>query len=149
MPALQERGHQVVACARHKEVLDARGWESVETRAVDLLEADSIGPALRGCEAAYYLVHSMSGGAGFAERDRQAASNFAAAAAEADLQQIVYLGGLQPAHGASEHLRSRGQTGDTLREGPAAGHGAAGGHGGQAPARPGSRSSATWSTTCG
>jgi uncharacterized protein YbjT (DUF2867 family) len=65
---------------------------------------------LDGIEVAYYLVHSMGRGAksGFAERDREGAENFAAAAAEAGVEQIVYLGGLSD--GGSEHLESRHAT---------------------------------------
>jgi uncharacterized protein YbjT (DUF2867 family) len=44
----------------------------------------------------------------FADRDRRAASAFAAAAERAGVRQIVYLGGLVPAGGPeSPHLRSR------------------------------------------
>ena len=49
--------------------------------------------ALEGCEAAYYLVHSLDS-ADFADRDRRGAELFGAAAAAAGLRQVVYLGGL-------------------------------------------------------
>ena len=61
----------------------------------DVLDRGSLSCALDGCGAAYYLVHSMGGGErGFEERDRQAAENFARAAAEVGVERIVYLGGL-------------------------------------------------------
>ncbi|MEY2532817.1 MAG: hypothetical protein QOF29_727, partial [bacterium] len=45
---------------------------------------------------------------GFAERDRQAAANFAAAAAAAGVRRVVYLGGLVPRDAdLSPHLASR------------------------------------------
>lgn len=52
------------------------------------------------------------------ERDeRRAAENFAAAAGEASVRRIIYLGGLgNPEHGLSSHLRSRQETGRILRE---------------------------------
>ena len=71
---------------------------------------------------AYYLIHSMGGGAaGFEERDRRAAHNFAAAAKQAGVQRIIYLGGLtSQTSPVSLHLKSRQETGEVLREfGPA------------------------------
>jgi uncharacterized protein YbjT (DUF2867 family) len=64
----------------------------------------------------YYLVHSMGrgGDSDFAERDRTAAMNFGKAAAEAGVENIVYLGGL--AEGGSEHLESRHKTAGHLGE---------------------------------
>ena len=80
----------------------------------DVLEAESLPPALEGIEAAYYLVHSMGRGAGadFADRDARAAANFGEAAAAAGVKRLVYLGGLgEP---GSEHLRSRQPTAEIL-----------------------------------
>jgi uncharacterized protein YbjT (DUF2867 family) len=48
----------------------------------------------------------------FAERDRRAAANFGRAAADAGVEQIVYLGGLGDP--GSEHLRSRHETAQAL-----------------------------------
>ena len=66
--------------------------------------------ALAGAEAAYYLIHSMepSTDGPFAERERRAAQNFAAAARQAGVERVVYLGGLLPRDGRpSPHLASR------------------------------------------
>ena len=75
----------------------------------DLLRRDSLAEALEGCSTAYYLIHSMQRGAnGFADRDRTAAQNFAAAALDAGVDRVVYLGGLVPGDGPqSIHLQSR------------------------------------------
>ncbi len=57
------------------------------------------------------------GGEDFAARDREAARIFGAAARKAGVKRIIYLGGLGEAgSGLSEHLRSRQETGDILRE---------------------------------
>ena len=45
-------------------------------------------------DAAYYLIHGMSGGVDFHQRDISAARNFGDAARVAGLQRIIYLGGL-------------------------------------------------------
>ena len=104
---LRSEGRSVRAFAR-----DAARFapvEGVEVIEGNLLQRDTLARALDGCSTAYYLVHSMEAGVnGFADRDRIAAENFAAAAREAAVERIVYLGGLVPKGGPhSEHLASR------------------------------------------
>jgi len=101
---LVEEGRPVRAFARRTELLD-----DVEGVRGDLLTGSGLEEALDGCSTAYYLVHSMeSGSNGFADRDRIAAENFAAAATDAGVERIVYLGGLVPEGGPrSAHLASR------------------------------------------
>ncbi len=118
VPFLTARGHTVRAAARRLDALQARAWPGVELVAADALDPASLDRALQGVRVAYYLVHSMAAGADFPQLDRDAATGFAAAAARAGVQRIVYLGGLLPSGGASAHLASRGETGDILRAGP-------------------------------
>lgn len=118
IPNLQARGLSVRASARHIDVLEARGWQGVELVSADALKPTSQQAALEGIDLAYYLVHSMAAGGDFARLDREAAANFRDAAAAAGVGRIVYLGGLQPSDGASQHLRSRQETGEILRDGP-------------------------------
>ena len=106
------------ASSRTRAVLEARGWPAVELIEADALRPATLGPALAGVHTAYYLVHSMAAGHGFAALDLEAARNFARAAATASAQCIVYLGGLVPADASSEHILSRRDTGRALREGP-------------------------------
>jgi uncharacterized protein YbjT (DUF2867 family) len=113
---LQAAGRRVRATARNPEVLAARGWDGVECVAADALEPATLPSVLQGVDVAYYLVHSMAAGRGFSSLDREAARNFGQAAAAAGVRRIVYLGGLIPANARSEHLRSRAETGDVLRE---------------------------------
>lgn len=81
-----------------------------EVVAGDVLRRETLAGPMAGVKRAYYLVHSMGrGGEGdFAERDREGAENFAAAASEAGVEEIVYLGGLSD--GGSKHLESRHAT---------------------------------------
>jgi uncharacterized protein YbjT (DUF2867 family) len=121
VPQLLSKGYRVRCLARDPERLRGRDWTGqVEVVAGDVLDRGSLGPALAGCEAAYYLVHSMAGGEGsFCERDLRAARNFASAAAEAGLERIIYLGGLgRRSERLSKHLTSRHEVGDVLRGGP-------------------------------
>ncbi len=118
VPQLLEAGHEVVCLARTPGKLDDRPWrDAVELRRCDVLDADQVMVALEGCEAAYYLVHSMGSNGDFAAADRIAASNFARAAAEHSLERIVYLGGLGSGNELSSHLDSRHEVGAVLAAG--------------------------------
>jgi len=117
VPRLVAAGHTVRATSRNAEALAGRGWDTVETVSADALAPESLEGAFEGVEVAYYLVHSMAGGPDFAARDRRAARNFRRAAEQAGVRRIVYLGGLQPGGDESEHLASRAETGEVLRDG--------------------------------
>ncbi len=113
---LERRGVALRCFSRHPESLQPRVAPSTEVVGGDALDAAAVGQALRGVEVAYYLIHSMASGEDFAARDRKAARIFGAAAAEAGVRRIVYLGGLgEGSAPLSEHLRSRQETGDLLR----------------------------------
>jgi uncharacterized protein YbjT (DUF2867 family) len=72
---------------------------------------------MHGVHTAYYLVHSMGSTTLFETADRQAAHHFAAAARQAGVQRLIYLGGLGDRQGnLSPHLRSRQEVGDILRQ---------------------------------
>lgn len=118
VPRLLDAGYRVRCLVRDRSRLQGRPWLSrVDVAVGDVLRADSLGDAMRGVDAAYYLVHGMAQGAGFRERDLEAALNFAGASALAGVGRIVYLGGLgDPGEHLSEHLRSRQETGAALRE---------------------------------
>lgn len=115
VPALLAAGHEVTALVRRADRYDApRDVHVVEG---DLLDPESVVPAL-DVDAAYYLVHSMGAGQDFEERDRMAARNFAAAASEAGVKRVVYLGGLgDDGDHLSSHLRSRREVEQVLATG--------------------------------
>ena len=65
-------------------------------------------------DVVYYLVHGI-GQPGFREADNRAAANVAAAAKEAGVRRIVYLGGFVPDDDSlSEHLTSRAEVAAAL-----------------------------------
>jgi uncharacterized protein YbjT (DUF2867 family) len=101
--ALVEQGHSVRAMTRRPGAYQGAGGPVHG----DVRDARSLRAALRGVDAAYYLVHSL-GSSNFARRDADAARAFGQAAAEAGVSRIVYLGGLgDETTQLSEHLRSR------------------------------------------
>jgi uncharacterized protein YbjT (DUF2867 family) len=107
---LAAEGRSVRALARAPERLEP--LVGVERVRGDLVTGAGLTRALAGCSTAYYLVHSMEAAAGngnaFGDRDRGAAERFARAAADAGVERIVYLGGIEPqAAPLSAHLRSR------------------------------------------
>ena len=111
-PALAEAGHQVRAMTRHPDDYDGTG----EPVKADVHDPDSLPAALEGVRAAYYLVHSL-GQEDFRQLDADAARAFGKAAADAGLEQIIYLGGLgHEDDDLSEHLRSRREVEGLLGE---------------------------------
>jgi uncharacterized protein YbjT (DUF2867 family) len=112
-PALEEAGHEVVAMTRNPVGYKGAG----NPVRADVHDPDSLDTALRGAEAAYYLVHSLDD-ADFIRKDAQAARAFSTAAAAAGITRIIYLGGLgDDADDLSAHLRSRREVEKMLGEG--------------------------------
>jgi len=111
-PALRAAGHEVLAMTRRPEHYCGVG----EPIRGDVAEPASLAGALRGCDAAYYLVHRL-GEKNFARADAEAATAFGAAASESLVSRIIYLGGLGDADDdLSEHLRSRREVEGLLGE---------------------------------
>jgi uncharacterized protein YbjT (DUF2867 family) len=111
-PRLVERGYRVRCLARNAGKLRARPWaghKHVEIVEGDAADEDRLSQAMRGCVAAYYLVHSMdAAGPEYRRRDLTLAEAFGRAAMKAGVPRIIYLGGLgETGEGLSEHLSSR------------------------------------------
>lgn len=118
LKALEEQGHRVRCLARRPEFLRPRVGACTEVVAGDVLDPASLAVALAGVDCAYYLVHSMQSGGDFSQKDRAAARWFSEAARAAGVRRIIYVGGLgDDAQELSEHLRSRHEVGNVLREG--------------------------------
>lgn len=123
IPRLRLAGYQVRAMARNPGKLKGRSWArdpGVEIVAGDAFDLGSLRTAVRGCRAAYYLIHSMNPDSGeFSSADRLAAENMVAAAAAEGLERIIYLSGLgELSDDLSKHLISRAEVGRILRSGP-------------------------------
>ena len=110
---LEEHGEPVRCLTRRPEAVTTHR-DTTTIVVGDVLDIESLRPAMRGVETAYYLVHSMMSAASFEQEDRRAAGNFAAAALEAGVRRIVYLGGLGAGGDLSSHLSSRQEVGHIL-----------------------------------
>jgi uncharacterized protein YbjT (DUF2867 family) len=116
LEALEDAGRSVRCLVRRPEFLTGRVGPTTQVVAGDCLDPESLRPALKDVDTAFYLVHSMGSKDDFAEQDRRAALNFGEAARATGVRRIVYLGGLgEPGESLSSHLRSRQETGDVLR----------------------------------
>jgi uncharacterized protein YbjT (DUF2867 family)/uncharacterized protein YndB with AHSA1/START domain len=119
IPRLLDCGCTVRVLARDPSRLEGRPWlERVQVVRGDATQRETLLPALEDVSAAYYLIHGRQGSKVNAERDLVAARNFASAAEQANIDQIIYLGELvDPAARLSPYLRSRHETGYILRQG--------------------------------
>lgn len=62
VPRLLDAGYRVRCLARSAPKLAARPWSAhprVEIVEADLNDTDAVASAMSGCQAAYFLVHSM------------------------------------------------------------------------------------------
>ncbi len=119
VPALLDAGWSVRVLTRSRTGLEGNQWTGdVDVVEGDATSPDDLGRALEGAEVAYYLLHSMDGQGSFVQRDRTMAQGFAAAAADAGTERVVYLSGLHPDGDLSEHLASRVEVGEIFLEAP-------------------------------
>lgn len=116
--ALEAAGYRV-RCATRDPVRARLREPTRSWVALDLERPETLGPALAGIDAAFFLIHGMGPGHApdYPAREAAGAIAFAAAAATAGVRRIVYLGGVIPASGTSRHLASRQRTGELLRDG--------------------------------
>jgi uncharacterized protein YbjT (DUF2867 family) len=117
LQTLEQRGYRVRCLARRPDFLGPKVSRSTEVVQGNVLDRGSLDAALQGVHVAYYLVHSMGAAGSFEENDRRAAHNFAEAARAANVDRVIYLGGLgDDTQTLSPHLRSRQEVGQILRQ---------------------------------
>ncbi len=123
--ALGERGYRIIAVVRNKkrirEDLIGSLGDQLEIIEADLSSSD-LPKITQKIDAAYYLVHSMSGAGDFIDAEAQCAHHFTAWMKDSSCDQIVYLGALLPSElkrtsendRLSDHLKSREKVKDIL-----------------------------------
>lgn len=121
VPLLLARGHTVRTTTSDPERRLPWWAGRVETVVMDVLDPDQVAAACQDVDAVYYLIHGM-GGDDFAETDRKAARNVAAAVRAHGVDRVVYLSGIVPDvpdNELSEHITSRREV-EQILEGAAA-----------------------------
>ena len=111
---LEDETLQVRLFVRNKRKIRDKYKERVEIFEGSTFDRESLRKALEGIDVAYYLIHSMGTKGDFKELDRLSAKNFLIACIDANVQRIIYLGGLGRKDTASKHLLSRIETGEIL-----------------------------------
>lgn len=122
VPRLLDAGYAVRCMVRSPRKLVRRAWcthPRVSIVRGDLRATQDLASLMRGCGAAFYLVHSMlSAGEDDAARDAESARLFVRAAADARIARIIYLGGLREVGAdVSANLASRSEVGRILGSG--------------------------------
>jgi uncharacterized protein YbjT (DUF2867 family) len=122
LPALIEKGHEVICCVRDKSRFPAEGFFS--SPSVKLLEVDFLKPVSipdeykKDIDAAYYLIHSMSSGiSDFEKLEAASAENFLNMIHQTSAKQIIYLSGITNENKLSRHLSSRKNVEEILKHG--------------------------------
>ncbi len=118
IPVLLEQGHTLYCCVRNKIRFEAAHLhEQVKMVEIDFLQPAENAALPKNIDAAYYLIHSMSGGTkNFDEAEAACAENFIRLLAPTNAQQIIYLSGISNADKLSKHLLSRLQVEEILEK---------------------------------
>ncbi len=120
LPILIAQGHQVVCCVRDKNrfYCPIEFLEHVEVVEVDFLNIETLSAIPADIDAAYYLIHSMSGSdENYDELEKISAENFVRTIDKTKAQQVIYLSGIVNDKSLSKHLSSRKKVEDVLHTG--------------------------------
>lgn len=108
---LLEEGFQVVAQIRHRiDTSTDTEHPNLIYIVADLLDPHSLETIPNDIDVAYYLVHAMSYGKDFPQKEAEAIQNFIARLQQTKVQQLIYLSGLCNDKQLSVHLASRYRT---------------------------------------
>lgn len=120
LPILAGQGHEVICCVRDKNRFYAppEFQKNITLIEVDLLKPETIATIPDDIDAAYYLVHSMSGSAeNYDELESISAANFVEKINQTRAKQVIYLSGIVNDKSLSKHLSSRKKVEDILTTG--------------------------------
>lgn len=119
VPVLAQQGYRVTATGRDIAVLQKRHWSNLDNVTIvelDLSVRSDFSPILNNIDVVYFLVHGMMHGHDFVDVELNNAKNFNEQLNNSSVQQVIYLGSLQPTSGQSEHFIARKETGNILRK---------------------------------
>jgi len=92
--ALEQKGCRVRCLVQNPQSVSSCVSSTTEVVQGNVLDQASLQTALEGVETAYYLVYKAASSGPFQDDARRAAVSFAAAARQAGVRRIIYLGGL-------------------------------------------------------
>ncbi|MDA6069357.1 SDR family oxidoreductase [Flavobacterium sp. AC] len=110
LPILVAQGHQIICCVRDKNrfYIPENFLQKVQVIEVDFLEKETLSAIPADIDAAFYLIHSMSGpDTNYDELESISATNFVERLNQTQAQQILYLSGIVNDKSLSKHLASR------------------------------------------
>lgn len=120
LPILVAKGHQVFCCVRDKNRFFApKGLlKNVQVIEIDFLKPETLSAIPTDIDAAYYLIHSMSGSnTKYDELEEISAKNFVQSINQTQAKQVIYLSGIVNDKLLSKHLSSRKKVEDVLNTG--------------------------------
>ncbi|SHH77702.1 SDR family oxidoreductase [Flavobacterium defluvii] len=119
LPLLLEQGHEVICCVRDKSRFYYGGKyrQNIQLIEVDFLDQQSTEKIPADINAAYYLIHSMSGASNYDELESISAVNFMEKINKTSAEQIIYLSGIVNEKSLSKHLSSRKAVEEILKKG--------------------------------
>jgi uncharacterized protein YbjT (DUF2867 family) len=119
LPILVKEGHQVVCCVRDADRFNPPDSlkDHLEIVEVDFLKEEQLTRLPKEIDAAYYLIHSMSGHTDYRDIEKTCAEHFVSAMNERKIKQVIYLSGMVNEEELSTHLESRLTVENTLEQG--------------------------------
>jgi len=120
LPQLLDDGHEIICAVRDKSrlPLDSETLKKVKVWEVDFAKDIVSYDFPKEIDAAYYLIHSMSGSTtDFDELESRSAENFNKYIAETSVKHVVYLSGIINQEELSKHLSSRKKVEEILYKG--------------------------------
>ncbi|WP_293789336.1 SDR family oxidoreductase [uncultured Pedobacter sp.] len=120
LPVLLEQGHTVFCLVRNAVRFDQNKFgpdAKINVIKADLMKPESLQSLPKDIDAAYYLVHSMSGDKNFSDSEATSARNFSKAIGQTAARQIIFLSGIVNSTELSKHLASRKKVEQLLGEG--------------------------------
>lgn len=120
LPILVSQGHEVICCVRDKNrfYCPEEFRKKVAVIEVDFLKIETLVSIPTDIDAAYYLIHSMSGSDdNYDELERVSAENFVHRIDQTKAKHVIYLSGIVNDKSLSKHLSSRKKVEDVLNNG--------------------------------
>lgn len=119
LPLLLDQGHEVICCVRDKNrfYYPDNETNNIQLIEVDFLDMKSVEKIPDDIDAAYYLIHSMSGADNYDELESNSANYFKDKINKTTAKQIIYLSGIVNDKSLSKHLSSRKAVEEILKSG--------------------------------